>query len=105
MGVVKRGRGEPFTLFAPGGPSQDLMITLRRQRRSPETGAADHVRWFLRRFPEANEQELRREVSREGSLAANLNTSSTDQGGARRLRERAQYERDQEAPGRMGAET
>ena len=82
------------------------MITLRQQRReSPETGAADHVRWFLRRFRQANEQELRREVSRERSLAANLNTSSTDQVEARRLGERGHNEREQEAPGRMGAET
>ena len=64
---------------------------------SPETGAADHVRWFLRRFRQANEQELRREVSRERSLAANLNTSSTDQVEARRLGERAHNEREQEA--------
>jgi dienelactone hydrolase len=37
MGVVKRGRGSPFTLFAPGGQGEDLETRMRYADQVPGT--------------------------------------------------------------------
>jgi hypothetical protein len=37
MGVVKRGRGKPFTLFAPGGQGEDLETRMRYADQVPGT--------------------------------------------------------------------
>jgi hypothetical protein len=37
VGVVKRGRGKPFTLFAPGGQGDDLEIRMRYADQVPGT--------------------------------------------------------------------
>jgi hypothetical protein len=37
MGVVKRGRGKPFTLFAPGGHGEDLETRMRYADQVPGT--------------------------------------------------------------------
>ncbi len=37
MGVVKRGRGKPFTLFAAGGQGEDLETRMRYADQVPGT--------------------------------------------------------------------
>ncbi len=67
MGVVKRGRGQPLTLFAPGGEGENLDIRIRYADRVPDTkvgftyGNSGHFGSFgsMRRHAERDAAEVR----------------------------------------------